>query len=353
MKIQFIRFFLNFVFLFLLISDVVLSQKIQVDNVPQSNANLFLRKLTLLETSDYSIPVGLNHKTHFAYYSVRNPRLITTILARQNKTDYFSDDQIYHLPAERLDFVQLVSWIKENRLSFDFGFDRVGYFSRVNVEGKSVNAFPKTDMAFGLHCSRQFGQVLIGGDARWIRSKLLLEQKGEIGHGYTYNLGAIYSFKRNFRLGLVLRNMSNGLSFADNTVPDQVERDILVLGLYGFRFQDFNCSLLVDVNPPFENGVRAQVRSDINYKMLTWQVGYRRYIDRRAYPSEIVDAKELKVINRIWTIEGITLGGNVRLGSTVISISFEPQALPRVESDERIRVDRGGNVYMFSVRQSH
>ena len=66
----------------------------------------------------------------------------------------------------------------------------------------------------------------------------------------------------------MLRNMSNGLSFADNTVPDQVERDILVLGLYGFRFQDFNCLLLVDVNPPFENGFRAQVRSDINYKIV-------------------------------------------------------------------------------------
>ena len=352
MKIQFIRFFLSFVFLFFVISDVVFSQRIQVDNVPQSNANLFLRKLTLLEASDYLIPAGLNHKTHLAYYSVRNPRLITTILARKNKTDYFSDKKIYHLSAERLDFVQLVSLIKGNRLSLDFGFDRVGHFSRVNVEGKSVNAFPKTDMAFGLHYSKQFDQVLIGGDARWIRSKLLLEQKGQIGHGYTYNLGAIYDFKRNFRMGLVLRNMSNGLSFADDSVPDQVERDILVLGLYSFRFQDFNCSLLVDVNPPFQNGVRAQVRSDINYKMLTWQVGYRRYIDRRAYLFEIVESKELKVINRIWTIEGITLGGSVRLDSTVISISFEPQALPRVESGERVRVDRGGSVYMFSIRQS-
>ena len=97
MKIQFIRFFLSFVFLFFVISDVVFSQRIQVDNVPQSNANLFLRKLTLLEASDYLIPVGLNHKTHFAYYSVRNPRLTTTILARKNRTDYFSEEGLENI----------------------------------------------------------------------------------------------------------------------------------------------------------------------------------------------------------------------------------------------------------------
>ena len=352
MKIQFIRLFFKSIFLLLVIIDVVFSQQVQVNNSPQSNASLFLRKLTLIETSNYLTPVSLNHKPHLVYYSVRNPRLIATVLTRRNKTDYFSDDKIYYLPAERLDFVRLVSLIRGNRLSLDFGFDHVGHFSRVNIEGKSVNAFPKTDMALGLHYSKQFDRVLIGGDARWIRSKLLLDQKGHIGHGYTYNLGAIYHSKRNFLMGVVLRNMSNGLSFADDAVPDRVERDILILGLYSFRFQDFNCSILVDVNPPFKDGIRAKVRSDISYKAITWQVGYRQHVDRRTYPFETVESNELQVSDRIWTIEGITLGGNVRLGATSISISFEPQARPLVQSDETIRIDRGGAVYMFSIRQS-
>ncbi|HIM09487.1 TPA: hypothetical protein EYM26_01645 [Candidatus Poribacteria bacterium] len=354
MKIQFIRlfFFSKLILLLLIIVDAVFSQQTQVNNIPQSNANLFLRKLTLIETYNYSVLTSLNHKPHLVYYSVRNPRLIATILTRKNITDYFSDDKIYHLPAERLEFVRLVSLIKRNRLSLDFGFDHAGYFSRVNVEGKSVNAFPKTDMALGLHYSTQLSRVLIGFDARWIRSKLLLDQKGQIGHGYTYNLGAIYHFQRNFRMGAVLRNMSNGLSFADNAVPDWIERDILIFGLYNFQFQGFACSLAVDVNPPFKNGIRAKVRSDINYKTVTWQVGYRQHVDRRTYPFEIVEANESQVSDRIWTIEGITLGVNVRLGSTVINIGFEPQVRPVAQSGERIRIDRGRAVYIFSIRQS-
>ena len=162
--------FFKFIFLLLAIIDVVFSQQVQVNNSPQSNTSLFLRKLTLIETSNYLTPVSFNHKPYLVYYSVRNPRLIATVLTRKNKTDYFSDDKIYRLPAERLDFVRLVSLIRGNRLSLDFGFDHVGHFSRVNVEGKSVNAFPKTDMALGLHYSKQFDQGLIGGDARWIRS---------------------------------------------------------------------------------------------------------------------------------------------------------------------------------------
>ena len=349
MKIQFIRLFFKLIFLLLVIVDVVLPQQLQVDNIPQSNANLFLRKLTLLETSDY---LTLNCKSYLVYYSVRNPRLVATILTRKDKTGYFSDEKIYRLPAERLEFIRLVSLIRENRLSLDLGFDHVGYFSRVDVEGKSVNAFPKTDMALGLHYSKQFYQVLIGGEARWIRSKLLLDQKGQIGHGYTYNMGAIYHSQRDFRMGVVLRNMSNGLSFADDAVPDQVERDFLIFGLYSFQFQDFNCSLVINVNPPFKNGIRTKVHSNINYKTITWQVGYRRHVDRRTYPFEIVESNELQVSDRIWKIEGITLRGNVRLGATSISVSVEPQGHPAVQSGEMIRIDRGRAVYMFSIRQS-
>ena len=295
---------------------------------------------------------------------INSSRLITNVLrfphtvaviAKLNDLERYEDHGQYALRASGLEFINYSKPLETaGGLGFDFAIGHEGRFSRVNHLGKATNGFPETDFAIGAsYAVKLFPGFAIGADGRWLRSKVQdAENNRHIGHGYAYNLGLIQQFGEHLRIGGVIRNLSNGLSFTDNSIPDRIRRDILLGGSYQFHYKNVDIQISLDLNPPFEDGIRTNFGGTIWYRdFIGARIGYLRHTEKRFDSILSLETEQFEFGDRLWKTEGPTLGLGLQVRGVHINAAYTPQMRPMENDGERIRIESGKSVYSFSIEQ--
>ena len=133
-----------------------------------------------------------------------------------------------------------------------------GRFIRVDEEGRAVNTFPKDDLAFSLGYSLRISQgVSVGFDIKSVRSKVPIDARSDIGRTYAMNVGFLHQIGSRARVGAVLQNIGNEISFSTPDIPSDLRRRLLAGATYTVKeSEDSTLSVSMDVHPPFEHGPR-------------------------------------------------------------------------------------------------
>jgi len=241
---------------------------------------------------------------------------------------------------------------KLGTLGFGVVFRHEGRFSRVNDEGKAVNTFPENDFAFTLGYGRKLASsAYIGLDAKVIRSKSQdLQGDDYLGRGYSYNIGYIQRLNTHWKFGGVIRNLSNGLSFSSEDIPDKLRRDIIVGIAYQRENQNYSQQFGLDFNFPFKEGVNANIGGELWYRQIIGaRLGYIRHIQKRFEPILHLNTENITIDERLWLTEGFTYGVGLRLYGLEFNFAYTPQDKPETRENEKLRLEDGNAVISFSV----
>ena len=301
--------------------------------------------------------IGINDDSRFGVHIARFPRTVATV-AKPNISNEYEDYSQYDHHASG---IETLNWVfpfgKFGTLGVAVSTGHEGSFRRVSHEGRALNNFPENNLATGVGYGLEFIEgTLIGIDAKWIRSKITDASGIEhFGRGYSYNVGLIQKIGQTLQVGVVLRNLSNGLSFADSTVPDKINRDVIFGVAYKHEIRDFSLRIGLDFHPPFADGIRTNVGSEIWFRdRVVGRIGYLRDTDQRYLPvmpvTTIADSS-VEMEDRVWLAEGLSLGLGLRVGNFLINASHTPQFKPTVSDKERLHIVQGTSVYTFSIGQ--
>ncbi len=339
----------------------------------RASTNMFLRRLASakhLRMGDNFVssisgmnalnsnPAGLSfiNSNRFVTNVSRFSRTVA-VIAKLNDVERYEDHSQYALRASGLEFINYSMPLgTAGGLGFDLAIGHEGRFSRVNHLGKATNSFPETDFAIGVsYAVKPFRGFAAGADARWLRSKI---QDGEgnrhIGHGYAYNLGLIQQLGEHLRIGAVIRNLSNGLSFTNNSIPDRIHQDVLLGGSYQFHYKDVDIQVGLDLNPPFEDGVRTNFGGTVWYRdFIGGRIGYLRHTEKRFGSILSLETGQADSEDRLWKTEGLTLGLGLQVSGIYINAVYTPQIRPTENDGEQIRIESGKSVYSFSIEQHY
>lgn len=284
----------------------------------------------------------------------RFPRTVA-IITKLNDLERYEDHNEYALRASGLEVINYSKPLgSAGGFGFDFAIGHEGRFSRVNHLGKATNSFPETDFAIGVsYAVKLFRGFAMGVDARWLRSKVQdAENNRHIGHGYAYNLGLIQQLGESLHIGAVIRNLSNGLSFTDNSIPDRINRDVLLGGSYQFHYGNLDIQIGLDLNPPFEDGVRTNFGGTVWYRdFIGGRIGYLRHIEKRFGSALSLETGQVAFEDRLWKTEGMSLGLGLQIRGIYINAGYTPQMRPTENDGEQIRIESGKSVYSFSIEQ--
>lgn len=365
------NFKVAFIALLLLLGGSPLASAQTINADFRASADKFLRRLTAAEhlrmgdsaansisgaNALNSNPAGLSFidSNHLITHTSRFPRTIA-VIAKLNEVERYEDHSQYALPASGLEFVNYSRRLgTAGAIGFNFAVGHEGRFSRVNHLGKATNSFPETDFAVGLsYAVKPFRRFAIGADANWLRSKVQdTESERHIGHGYAYNLGLIQQLGEHLRIGAVVRNLSNGLSFTDNSIPDRIRRDILLGGTYQFHYKDVDIHLDLELNPPFGDGLRTNFGGTVWYRdFIGGRIGYLRHTEKRFGSVLSLETGQVDSEDRIWKTEGLSLGLGLQVRGFYINAAYTPQLRPVENDGEQIRIETGKSVYSFSIGQ--
>ena len=305
-------------------------------------------------------PAGIGgiDDNQYVIHMARFPRTVA-IVAKPNISNNYEDYSQYDHQASG---IETVNWVfpfgKFGALGVAVSTGHAGPFRRVNHEGKALNSFPENNLATGLGYGLEFIEgTVIGIDAKWIRSKITDESGNEhFGRGYSYNVGLIQKVGKTLQIGVVLRNLSNGLSFADSTIHDEINRDVIFGVAYKHEITDFSLRIGLDFHPPFADGIRTNVGAEIWFRdRLGGRIGYLRDTDQRyltVVPVTTIADSSVEMEDRVWVMEGLCLGIGFRIGNFLINASHTPQFKPTVSDQERLNIDQGTSVYTFSIGQN-
>ena len=333
----------------------------------RASADTFLRRVTSAPRLEGSFvnsisginalnsnPAGLSSidKNRFTTHVSRFPRT-AAIIAKLNDVERYEDRSQYTLRASGLEFINYSMPLgMAGGIGLDFAIAHEGRFSRVNHLGKATNSFPENDFAIGVgYAVELFGGLAAGADARWLRSKVQdAESNRHIGHGYAYNLGLIQQLDEHLRIGGVIRNLSNGLSFTDNSIPDRIHRDVLLGGAYQFHHKDAAIQIGLDLNPPFEDGIRTNFGGTVWYRdFIGARIGYLRHTEKRFGSTLNLETGQVEFEDRLWKAAGLTLGLGLQVSGIYISTAYTPQMRPTENDGEQIRIETGRSVYSFAI----
>ena len=290
----------------------------------------------------------------FVLHMTRFPRTIALLSKPNFNADY--EDTIRF--DQRASGIETLNWALPmgnfGTLGVAFSMAHTGPFRRVNHQGKALNNFLENNLAiglgYGINC---FGGTVVGFDARWLRSKITDASDTEhFGRGYAYNIGLIQHIGNTLQLGVVVRNLSNGLSFIDPAIPDKIHRDVIIGVNYQRDISIITTRIGVDIHPPFHDGICANIGVEIWYRdRIGGRIGYVRDTENRYTSVYLLDDLTFEMEERTWKAEGLCLGMGVRFGNIIINAAYTPQFEPTVSVDERIHIVQGTSIYSFSVGQ--
>lgn len=301
-------------------------------------------------------PAGITETTgdRFVLHMTRFPHTIVLL----SKPNFNIDYEDYSKFDQRASGIETLNWAfpmgKYGTIGLAFAMAHAGPFRRVNHQGKALNNFPENNLAigmgYGINC---LGGMVLGFDARWLRSKITDTSGTEhIGHGYAYNIGLIQNIGNTLQFGIVARNLSNGLSFVNHTIPDSIHRDVIAGITYRKDISDITLRLGFDVHPPFPEGVRTNIGAEIWYRdRIGGRIGYLRDTESRHTSVYILDELTYEMEERTWKSQGLCLGFGVQFGNIIFNASYTPQFKPTVSEGERIHIVQGTSIYSFSIGQ--
>lgn len=300
-----------------------------------------------------SNPAGLTLITRqrFMAHITRFSRTIA-VIAKQNDTERYEDYGQYEQYASGIELIHYIVPSRIGVIGFDIAFGHDGKFSRVNHLGKATGSFPQNNLAAGIgYGTPLFGGLALGVDARWMRSKVEdAKNQAHIGHGYAYNLGLTQQLGPHLRIGAVLRNLSNGLSFSDDLIPDRIQPDTILGIAYYRQYGDLELQAGLDLNPPFKSGIRTNLGGEVWYRgVIGGRIGYLRHTEQRSESIHILTTESTEIEERLWKTEGVTLGLGVNIGGFNINAAYTPRIKPVASDGEAIRIEQGVAVYSFSI----
>ena len=298
--------------------------------------------------------ISVTKGDRFVIHMTRFPRTIALI----SKPNFNANYEDYSQYEQRASGVETLNWAfpigKFGTIGFALSTAHEGNFRRVSHQGKALNNFPENNLAVGLgYGLNYFGSTVVGFDAKWLRSKVTDVLGVEhFGRGYAYNIGLIQRFGDAIQVGLVVRNLSNGLSFVDPTIPDKIRRDVIAGITYQREIANTALRLGLDLHPPFSDGMRVNLGAEFWFHdRIGGRIGYLRDIEKRYASVFLLEDATLEMEERNWKAEGLCLGFGVRFGNIILNAAYIPQFMPTVSEDERIQIAQGSAVYTFSIGQ--
>ncbi|MAF13254.1 hypothetical protein CMK11_22600 [Candidatus Poribacteria bacterium] len=233
---------------------------------------------------------------------------------------------------------------KRTAVTAEIAYRAAGRFRRVDEDGTSVHAFPDADLAVGATLSRQMSSRLaIGGSAKWLRSKYSdTANTGQSGLGWAFDTGLVFRPAERWRVGLVARNLSNGVSYPDLRLPRDPRREVVVGLARSLVLSDSaHLTLGVDARMPSARGTQGSAGASIaNGDRFGVSVGYLRRVERLI--SSAVGADEAVLSDtRLWRAMGPSAGGWLRLGGAELSAAVSPAYLPTPLAHETHAVHEG------------
>lgn len=277
---------------------------------------------------------------------------ITAVIMKQNEDGEWKDHSIYNIAPTEMGLVSYVLPLgKFGNLGMSFVLHHAGRFIRVNEEGKALNSFPRSNLAFTIGYSiRIFQGASIGFDVKNIRSKVPVGDGDEIGRTNAISVGLMHQIGRRVRFGAVLQNMGSKLSFDSPDIPNKLPRELIVGAVYTVKDSENSVlSLNVEANPPFDDGPRYNLGAELLYaKFIALRIGYLR--STRDYTESLLNLSDETSINdsRVWTRKGVTFGLGVRFGNVEIDFARAPRREPDLNSDEKLRLDDHDSILSFS-----
>ena len=175
-----------------------------------------------------------------------------------------------------------------------------------------------------------------------------------LGHGYAYNVGLIQQIGDAVQIGVVARNLSNGLSFSEVSIPDAMARTIVAGIAYQRELSDIGLRIGLDAHPPFRDGVRANAGVEVWYRnRVGGRIGYLRHTEKRHASVFLLETGTFEAEERLWKAEGLCFGIGVRFGNITLNAAYTPQFIPIVTTEERIHIAQGAGAYAFSLGQTY
>lgn len=288
-------------------------------------------------------------------HTIRFPRTIA-FLSKPNLDANYED---YGRFEQEAFGIEMLNWVLPMSKFGTFGlavaFGQEGPFRRVDYRGKAINSFPKNNLAAGFgYGVNILGNTVVGFEAKWLRSKVVdSDAKEHIGHGYAYNVGILQQFGSGIQVGIAARNLSNGLSFSNISIPDKIERTFVAGIAYQRERSDITLRIGLDAHPPFRDGIQANVGAEVWYRnRISGRIGYLRHTKKRYASVFLVQDASLETEERLWKAEGVCVGLGVRFGNITLNGAYTPQFKPMVEETERLHFVQGEAVYTFSIGQA-
>ena len=304
-----------------------------------------------------SNPAGIGESTgnRFVIHATRFPRTIA-LLSKPNRDANYEDYSRYEQHASG---VETFNWAfpigKLGAIGLAVAFEQAGAFRRVDYLGKAVNSFPENNLAIGLSYGvNLFSGTILGVDTKWLRSKAIDTAGSEdLGHGYAYNVGIIQQIGEAFQMGAVVQNLSNGLSFSDPSIPNTMERTIVMGIAYAREISDVALRFGLDAHPPFREGMRINIGAEAWYRdRLGIRIGYLRDTQTRDTSVLLLQDASFETEERLWKAEGVCFGIGFRFGNIILNAAYTPQFIPVVVDEERIHIVQGKAAYAFSIGQA-
>lgn len=304
-----------------------------------------------------SNPAGISTgESQFVIHATRFPHTIA-MLSKPNVNTNYEDYSQYEQGAYGIETLNYI--LPAGRLGtfgFAVAFLQEGRFRRVDHHGKALNSFPENNLAIGFSYGLNILKgTVIGVDTKWLRSKVTDANEVEhLGHGYAYNIGLIQRLGDTIQMGVVARNLSNGLSFSEVSIPDTMARTIVAGISYQRELSDIALRIGLDAHPPFRDGVRANVGVEVWYRdRIGGRIGYLRHTEKRHASVFLLEDGVFEAEERLWKAEGLCLGLGIRFGSITLNAAYTPQFIPIVANGERIHIAQGRTAYAFSIGQTY
>ena len=305
-----------------------------------------------------SNPAGISAagESQFVIHATRFPRTIA-LLSKPNLKANYEDYGQYEQGAYGIETVNYIFPVSRlGTFGLALAFLQEGRFRRVDHHGKALNSFPENNLAIGFSYGLNILEsTVIGVDTKWLRSKVTDANEVEhLGHGYAYNIGLIQQIGDAIQIGVVARNLSNGLSFSEVSVPDRMARTIVAGIAYQRELSDIALRIGLDVHPPFRDGVRANVGVEVWYRnRVGGRIGYLRHTEKRHASVFLLETGTFEAEDRLWKAEGLCFGIGIRFGDITLNAAYTPQFIPTVFTEERIHIAQGAGAYAFSIGQTY
>ena len=301
-----------------------------------------------------SNPAGIStaEGNRFVIHATRFPRTLA-LLSKPNQNANYEDYSRYEQRASGIETLNYAFPMgRFGTVGLGLAFEQAGPFRRVDHSGKALNSFSRNNLAIGFSYGlKLFRGTRVGFDTKWLRSKVADADGTEhLGHGYAYNVGISQRIGDSTLVGLVARNLSNGLSFSEPSIPDAMARTIVAGIAHQHQISDVTLLIGLDVHAPFRDGIRANVGGEVWYRhRIGIRIGYLRHAEKRYTRMFLLENSTFEAEERLWKAEGFCFGLGVRLGEITLNAAYTPQFRPIATENERIHIVQGETVYTFSI----